>query len=66
MLALDRWGSVLVVERKGHGRPALDDACAMGRAPMQGALRVFEEATGALLEELHLFRDGEPNHHVYY
>ena len=31
-----------------------------------GALRVFEETTGALLEELHLFRDGEAGHHVYY
>ncbi len=37
-----------------------------GESPDAGALRAFEERTGALLEELHLFRDGQPNHHVYY
>ena len=61
VLALDRWGSVLVGEA-GPPSAALQE----GESADAGALRVFEETTGALLEELHLFRDGEPGHHVYY
>ncbi len=61
VLALDRWGSVLV----GAGGPPSTRLRA-GESPDAGALRAFEETTGALLEELHLFRDGEPHHHVYY
>ncbi len=65
VLALDRWGSVLVVERWGGGAPPSTHLRA-GESADAGALRVFEEMTGALLEELHLFRDGERSHHVYY
>lgn len=61
VLALDRWGSVLV----GAGGPP-STALREGESPDAGALRAFEEATGALLEELKLFRDGEASHHVYY
>lgn len=65
VLALDRWGSILVVERAGESAPPATRLRA-GESADAGALRVFEESTGALLEELHLFRDGEPGHHVYY
>ena len=65
VLALDRWGSVLVVEREGQGTPPSTRLRA-GESADRGALRVFEEATGELLEELHLFRDGERSHHIYY
>lgn len=61
VLALDRWGSVLV---GGSGPPST--VLREGESADAGALRVFEETTGALLEELHLFRDGEAGHHVYY
>ena len=61
VLALDRWGSVLV---GAEGPPST--RLREGESPDAGALRAFEETTGALLEELHLFRDGQPNHHVYY
>ncbi|MXY72066.1 MAG: hypothetical protein F4Y97_03380 [Dehalococcoidia bacterium] len=61
VLALDRWGSVLV---GGEGPPSA--ILREGESADAGALRVFEETTGELLEELHLFRDGEANHHVYY
>ena len=61
VLALNRWGSVLV---GGGGPPST--RLREGESPDAGALRTFEEATGALLEELHLFRHGQPNHHVYY
>ena len=61
VLALDRWGSVLV-GKEGPPSTLLRE----GESPDAGALRIFEEATGALLEELQLFRDGDPGHHVYY
>ena len=61
VLALDRWGSVLVGDAGPPSAPLRE-----GESPDAGALRVFEEATGELLDELHLFRDGEPDHHVYY
>ena len=61
VLALDRWGSVLV-EDSGPPSSMLRE----GESADAAALRVFEEQTGALLEELHLFRDGEASHHVYY
>lgn len=61
VLALDRWGSVLVGD---SGPPST--VLREGESADAGALRVFEETTGALLEELHLFRDGEAGHHVYY
>lgn len=61
VLALDRWGSVLVGEA---GPPST--LLREGESADAGALRVFEETTGELLEELHLFRDGEANHHIYY
>ncbi len=61
VLALDRWGSVLVGEA---GPPSA--TLREGESADTAALRVFEETTGALLEELHLFRDGEAGHHVYY
>ncbi|MDE2932819.1 MAG: hypothetical protein OXS47_02990 [Chloroflexota bacterium] len=61
VLALDRWGSVLV---GGEGPPSA--ILREGESADAGALRVFEETTGELLEELHLFRDGEANHHIYY
>ena len=61
VLALDRWGSVLVGEA---GPPSA--ILREGESADAGALRVFEETTGELLEELHLFRDGEASHHVYY
>ena len=61
VLALDRWGSVLVGEA---GPPSA--TLREGESVDAAALRVFEETTGALLEELHLFRDGEPGHHIYY
>ena len=61
VLALDRWGSVLV---GGEGPPSA--ILREGESADAGALRVFEETTGELLEELHLFRDGEANHYVYY
>lgn len=61
VLALDRWGSVLV----GDGGPP-SARLREGESADAAALRVFEEATGALLEELRLFRAGEPGHHVYY
>ncbi len=61
VLALDRWGGVLV---GGEGPPSA--ILREGESADAGALRVFEETTGELLEELHLFRDGEANHHVYY
>lgn len=61
VLALDRWGSVLVGEA---GPPST--LLREGESADAGALRVFEETTGALLEELHLYRDGEASHHVYY
>ena len=61
VLALDRWGSVLVGDA---GPPST--ALREGESPDAAALRVFEQATGELLDELHLFRDGEPAHHVYY
>ena len=65
VLALDRWGSVLVLEEAGGGGPP-STRLREGESPDAGGLRVFEEATGALLEELHLFRDGDAGHHVYY
>ena len=65
VLALDRWGSVLVVEGDGPGGPP-STPLGEGESADAAALRTFEEATGALLEELHLFRDGEAGHHVYY
>ncbi|MXW25159.1 MAG: NUDIX hydrolase [Dehalococcoidia bacterium] len=61
VLALDRWGSVLV---GGGGPPSA--ALREGESPDAGALRAFEEATGELLEELKLFRDGDTSHHIYY
>ena len=61
VLALDRWGSVLVGD---SGPPSA--VLREGESADAGALRVFEETTGALLEELHLFRDGGAGHHVYY
>ncbi|MCY3602591.1 MAG: hypothetical protein OXH12_05865 [Chloroflexi bacterium] len=61
VLALDRWGSVLVGEA---GPPST--LLREGESADAGALRVFEETTGELLEELHLFRDGEASHHFYY
>ncbi len=61
VLALDRWGSVLV----GDGGPP-SARLREGESPDAGALRTFEEATGALLEELRLFRTGERGRHVYY
>ena len=61
VLALDRWGSVLVTDAGPPSTPLR-----AGESADTAALRVFEEATGELLEELHLFRDGEPRHHVYY
>ena len=61
VLALDRWGSVLVGD---SGPPST--TLREGESPDAGALRTFEETTGELLEELHLFRDGEASHHVYY
>ena len=61
VLALDRWGSVLVGD---SGPPSA--VLREGESADAGALRVFEQTTGALLEELHLFRDGEASHHVYY
>lgn len=61
VLALDRWGSVLV---DGGGPPS--SALGEGESPDAGALRAFEEATGELLEELKLFRDGDASHHIYY
>ena len=61
VLALDRWGSVLI----GEGGPP-STRLREGESPDAGALRVFEETTGALLEEIRLFRDGEGGHHVYY
>ncbi|MXY35342.1 MAG: hypothetical protein F4052_05495 [Dehalococcoidia bacterium] len=61
VLALDRWGSVLV---GGEGPPSA--ILREGESADAGALRVFEETTGELLEELHLFRDGEASHHIYY
>ncbi len=65
VLALDRWGRVLVVEREGEGAPP-STALRGGESPDAGALRVFEEATGTLLGELRLFRTGERGQHVYY
>ena len=65
VLALDRWGSVLVVEREGEGAPP-STPLREGESPDAGALRVFEEATGTLLGELRLFRAGERGHHIYY
>lgn len=65
VLALDRWGSVLIVERGRVGAPPSTRLRA-GESADAGALRVFEETTGALLEELHLFRGGERGHHIYY
>ncbi len=65
VLALDRWGRVLVVVDTAGARPPsgeLDEA----ESPDTGALRVFEAATGALLDELKLLRLGEKSHHVYY
>ena len=61
VLALDRWGGVLVGE---SGPPST--RLHAGESPDAGALRIFEEATGELLEELKLFREGERSHHIYY
>ncbi|MBH76721.1 MAG: hypothetical protein CL897_00610 [Dehalococcoidia bacterium] len=61
VLALDRWGSILV-SKEGPPWTWLQ----RDESPDTGALRIFEEATGTLLEELHLFHHGEPSHHVYY
>ena len=61
VLALDRWGSVLVADDS-----APSTWLGEGESPDAGALRVFEEATGALLEELKLFRDGERGDRIYY
>ena len=65
VLALDRWGRVLVVVDTAGARPPSEE---LGEAesPDTGALRVFEAATGALLDELKLLRLGEKGHHVYY
>ncbi len=65
VLALDRWGKVLTVEREGTGGPP-STPLREGESPDAAALRVFEELTGALLDELHLFRDETPGHHHYY
>ncbi len=61
VLALDRWGSVLVGE---SGPPST--RLREGESPDAGALRIFEGATGDLLEELNLFREGDRGHHIYY
>ena len=61
VLALDRWGRVLLAA----GAPPSTRLRA-GESPDAGALRAFEEATGAVLDELRLFRAGERGHHVYY
>jgi 8-oxo-dGTP diphosphatase len=72
VIALDRWGRVLLVREGGAsgawslpaGRLAADEP------PDAAALRIFEEATGRLLEDLRLFRverrDRGAAWHVYY
>jgi len=65
VLALDRWGSVLVAQGAAGAAPP-STALSETESPDTGALRVFEAATGALLDELKLFRDGEQGHHIYY
>lgn len=61
VLALDRRGRVLLA----NGAPPSTRTRA-GESPDAAALRAFEEATGAVLDGLRLFRDGERGHHVYY
>ena len=61
VLALDRWGRVLA---GAEGPPSTE--LRAGESADAAALRAFEEATGALLEKLSLFRAGEAGHHIYY
>ena len=65
VLALDRWGRVLVTaDATGDAPPST--RLRAGESPDLAALRVFEEATGAVLDELHLFPGEGRGHHVYY
>ncbi len=65
VLALDRWGRMLVAEDATTGAPPSTHLRA-GESPDLAALRVFEEATGTVLEELRLFPGGDRGHHIYY
>ena len=65
VLVLDRWGRVLVAEEEPGAQPPSGELTA-AESPDAGALRIFEAATGTVLDELKLLRPGEARHHIYY